>query len=94
MKSRGKAFAAIFQDTSSGAVSQSYDSLQVSMQTSTDLANAEVVASTKRLAENITPRVCRSSHRASLRQSAMVGATVTMFCFAKVKGLIRYMMTD
>ena len=73
MKTRGEEL-----DTSSGAVSQTYDFLQVSMQPSADLANAEVVTSIKRLAENITPRVCRSSHRASLRQSAMVGAIVTM----------------
>ena len=52
------------QETSSGAVSQSYDSLQESsqMRNSTDLVNSEVFT--------VVKRVARSSHSAALAQLA------------------------
>jgi len=81
----------ILTDTSSGAVAQTYDFVQVSMQTSADLANAEIVTSIRKLAEKY--------HSASLSQLASritaairYGGRNSDDVFAKVKGLIRDML--
>merc|ERR1719188_457842 len=85
----------ILQDTSSGAVSQTYSFVQVAstaglrLQTRADLASSEVVTMVKRLAQK---------HRsAALAQLASRIASVIKFGaaqdpFAKIKGLIRDMI--
>merc|ERR1719235_1698283 len=84
----------ILNDTSSGAVSQSYSFVQVAskMSTRADLANAEVVGMIKKLA--------KQSHSAALAQLASkVAATIRFGSaggedpFAKVKGLITDMIS-
>mmetsp|Transcript_26441 Transcript_26441/g.48161 ORF Transcript_26441/g.48161 Transcript_26441/m.48161 type:complete len:705 (-) Transcript_26441:2-2116(-) len=81
----------ILQETTSGAVSQTYSLLQLQarskMQTSADLANSEVVALVK--------KVAREQHSAALAQLASRIAAVMRYGtrngqdpFAKVKGLI------
>lgn len=97
LNSRAEELAAIAQakkiltDTSSGAVAQTYDFAQVTMQTRTDLANAEVITAIKKLAEKY--------HSASLSQLASrvtaairYGGRNSDDVFAKVKGLIRNMI--
>merc|ERR1719446_1998601 len=83
----------ILQETSSGAVSQSYDFLQMNsqMHTSTDLAKSEVLTSIKGLA--------RRSHSAALAQLASKMSVVMQYggsnqadVFAKIKGLINDMI--
>merc|ERR1719182_861736 len=81
----------ILNDTSSGAVSQSYSFVQVSsrLQTRTDLANAEVVGLLKKLA--------KTHHSAALAQLASRVSAVMRYkgddVFAKIKGLIGDMIT-
>jgi hypothetical protein len=81
----------ILNDTSSGAVSQSYSFVQVSsrLQTRADLANAEVVGLLKKLAT--------THHSAALAQLASRVSAVMRYkgddVFAKVKGLIGDMIT-
>jgi len=78
----------ILQDTSSGAVSQTYSLLQI--RTRSDLAGSEVVVAVKRLA--------KKHHSAALAQLASRIATVLRFGsssgdpFGKVKGLIKDMI--
>merc|ERR1712060_184517 len=78
----------ILQDTSSGAVSQTYSFLQ--LRSHSDLAGSEVVVAVKRLAKR--------HHSAALAQLASRIATVLRFGssggdpFAKVKGLIQDMI--
>jgi len=78
----------ILEETSSGAVAQTYSLLQ--MQSSSDLAGSEVVASVKRLA--------KKQHSAALAQLAQKISSVLRFGasggdpFAKVKGLIESMI--
>merc|ERR1719152_267514 len=85
----------ILQDTTSGAVGQTYSLLQLTamskMQTRTDLANAEVVSLVKQLATE--------QHSAALAQLASrisavmrYGAASGEDPFAKVKGLITSMI--
>jgi len=83
----------ILQETSSGAVSQSYDFLQVSSQlrTSTDLVKSEVLTAVKGLA--------RRSHSAALAQLASKMSVVMQYgganqndVFTKIKGLINDMI--
>jgi chromosome segregation ATPase len=85
----------ILQESTGGAVGQTYSFLQVSsvsrMQTRADLANAEVVNLIKKLAER--------EHSSSLAQLASRISTVMRYgalggddVFAKVKGLIREMI--
>jgi len=85
----------ILEDSTSGAVGQTYSFLQVSsvsrMQTRADLANAEVVNLIKKLAEK--------QHSSGLAQLASRISTVIRYgalggddVFAKVKGLIRDMI--
>merc|ERR1719152_847723 len=85
----------ILQDTTSGAVGQTYSLLQLTamskMQTRTDLANAEVVSLVKKLATE--------QHSAALAQLASrisavmrYGAASGEDPFAKVKGLITSMI--
>merc|ERR1719497_128672 len=79
----------ILQETSSGAVSQTYSLLQI--RTRSDLAGSEVVVAVKRLA--------KKHHSAALAQLASRISTVLRFGsssgdpFAKVKGLIQDMIT-
>jgi len=76
----------ILQETSSGAVEQSYSFLQLS--SSADLAGSEVVTVVKRLA--------KTQHSAALAQLASRISTVLRFGgadpFGKVKGLIQDML--
>jgi len=78
----------VLQETSSGAVSQTYSLLQ--LQTHSGLVGSEVVATVKRLA--------KQQHSAALAQLASRIATVLRFGsssgdpFAKVKGLIQDMI--
>jgi len=85
----------ILQETSSGAVSQSYSLLELStgsrLRSRADLARSEVIALIKRLA--------RKSHSAALAQLASRIAAVTRYGaaagedpFGKVKGLIQDMI--
>merc|ERR1719491_1012253 len=86
----------ILQETSSGAVSQTYSLLQVGslaglqIRTRSDLAGSEVVTAVKQLAKR--------QHSAALAQLASRIATVLRFGasagdpFAKVKGLIQAMI--
>jgi len=79
----------ILQETSSGAVSQTYSLLQI--RTRSDLAGSEVVVAVKHLA--------KKHHSAALAQLASRISTVLRFGsssgdpFAKVKGLIQDMIT-
>jgi chromosome segregation ATPase len=86
----------ILKDSTSGAVDQTYDFLQVSassqMRTRADLANSEVITLVKKLA--------RDHHSAALAQLASRIAVVVRYGgkdgadpFAKVKGLISDMIT-
>jgi len=84
----------ILQETSGGAVSQSYSFLQVASQlrTSTDLRNSEVVTAVKQLAVK--------QHSAALNQLASRIAAVIRYGtasgedpFAKIKGLISDMIS-
>merc|ERR1719491_407901 len=88
----------ILQETSSGAVSQTYSLLQVGslsglqIRTRSDLAGSEVVTAVKQLAKR--------QHSAALAQLASRIATVLRFGsssggdpFAKVKGLIQSMIS-
>ena len=79
----------ILQETSSGAVSQSYDFLQMS--TSADLVKSEVLTAIKGLA--------RKSHSAALAQLASKMSVVMQYAggnqndvFTKIKGLINDMI--
>jgi len=83
----------ILQETSSGAVSQSYDFLQMNsqMRTSTDLAKSEVLTAVKGLA--------RRMHSAALAQLASKMSVVMQYgganqadVFAKIKGLVADMI--
>merc|ERR1719203_1980995 len=87
----------LLQETSSGAVSQTYSLLQVNsltglqIRTSSDLAGSEVVAAVK--------RVAKQQHSAALAQLASRIAAVLRFGstggddpFGKVKGLIQDMI--
>jgi chromosome segregation ATPase len=83
----------ILQETSSGAVSQSYDFLQMNsqMRTSTDLVKSEVLTAVKGLA--------RRSHSAALAQLASKMSVVMQYggsnqadVFAKIKGLVQDMI--
>merc|ERR1719446_288280 len=83
----------ILQETSSGAVSQSYDFLQMhsQMRTSTDLVKSEVLTAVKGLA--------RRSHSAALAQLASKMSVVMQYgganqadVFTKIKGLINDMI--
>jgi len=83
----------ILQETSSGAVSQSYDFLQVSsqMRTHTDLIKSEVITAIKGLA--------RTSHSSALAQLASKISVVMQYgganqndVFAKIKGLVNDMI--
>jgi len=83
----------ILQETSSGAVSQSYDFLQMNsqMRTSTDLAKSEVLTAVKGLA--------RRTHSAALAQLASKMSVVMQYgganqadVFAKIKGLVQDMI--
>jgi predicted nucleic acid-binding Zn-ribbon protein len=86
----------ILKDSTSGAVDQTYDFLQVAasskMRTRADLANSEVITLVKKLA--------RDHHSAALAQLASRIAVVVRYGgkdgadpFAKVKGLISDMIT-
>merc|ERR1719410_2001055 len=78
----------MLQETSSGAVSQTYSLIQ--LQTHSDLVGSEVVVAVRRLA--------KKQHSAALAQLASRIATVLRFRssagdpFAKVKGLIQNMI--
>merc|ERR1719446_1374996 len=83
----------ILQETSSGAVSQSYDFLQMNsqMRTRTDLIKTEVLTAIKGLA--------RRSHSAALAQLASKMSVVMQYgganqadVFTKIKGLINDMI--
>jgi hypothetical protein len=83
----------ILQETSSGAVSQSYDFLQMNsqMRTSTDLVKSEVLTAVKGLA--------RRSHSAALAQLASKMSVIMQYggsnqahVFAKIKGLVQDMI--
>jgi chromosome segregation ATPase len=83
----------ILQETSSGAVSQSYDFLQMNsqMRTRTDLIKTEVLTAVKGLA--------RRSHSAALAQLASKMSVVMQYgganqddVFAKIKGLVQDMI--
>merc|ERR1719446_822274 len=83
----------ILQETSAGAVSQSYDFLQMNsqMRTHTDLVKSEVLTAVKGLA--------RRSHSAALAQLASKMSVVMQYggsnqadVFAKIKGLVQDMI--
>jgi len=83
----------ILQETSSGAVSQSYDFLQMNsqMRTRTDLVKSEVLTAVKTLA--------RKSHSSALAQLASKMSVVMQYgganqadVFAKIKGLVQDMI--
>merc|ERR1719201_2042993 len=82
----------ILQESTSGAVGQSYDFLQIQLKTRTDLANSEVIQAIKDLAAK--------EHSVALSQLASrVQAVVTYGAgngedvFAKIKGMISDMIT-
>merc|ERR1719162_798778 len=80
----------ILQETTSGAVSQSYDFLQLRMTTHTDLMRSEIVTAVSRLAKH--------HHSAALAQLASRIGVVMQYgggsqgVFDKVKGLINDMI--
>jgi chromosome segregation ATPase len=80
----------ILQETSAGAVSQTYDFVQVTMTTHTDLMRSEIVTAVSRLAKH--------HHSASLAQLASRIGVVMQYggsskgIFDKVKGLINDMI--
>merc|ERR1719223_1564307 len=80
----------ILQETTAGAVSQSYDFVQVSMKTHTDLMRSEIVTAVSRLAKH--------HHSAALAQLASRIGVVMQYggsskgVFDKVKGLVNDMI--
>ena len=79
----------ILEETSKGAVSQSYDFLQTKMMTSTDLRHSEIVHLVKDLA--------KKQHSAALSQLASRISAVVKYgggadVFAKIKGLVSDMI--
>jgi chromosome segregation ATPase len=82
----------ILQESTSGAVGQSYDFLQIQLKTRTDLANSEVIQAIKDLAAK--------EHSVGLSQLASRVQAVVAYgsgngedVFAKIKGMISDMIT-
>jgi len=80
----------ILQESSSGAVSQSYDFLQIQLKTRTDLANSEVIQAIKDLA--VKQHSAALSQLASRVQAVVSYGSGTEDVFSKIKGMISDMI--
>lgn len=82
----------ILQESTAGAVSQSYSFIQIEMRTRTDLIKSEVVTAVRRLAKQQHSSALAqlsSKIEAAMQYSSMGGEDV----FTKIKGLISDMIT-
>jgi len=80
----------ILQESSSGAVSQSYDFLQIQLKTRTDLANSEVIQAIKDLA--VKQHSAALAQLASRVQAVVSYGSGTEDVFSKIKGMISDMI--